>query len=241
MGAFSKIPFTLWFKPWVRCCGKPRCQSKRVNFTVSHEAPEFNICLIASINFAILRQMLWCLTWKLIIARRLYVTKCLSLSEEISIHGPWFCSRIIARIHGSVNFQNYKIPTAFEGFPSGSVLKNLVANTGDSCSIPGSGTSPGGGHGTHSSGKSGKSHEKRSLAGLQSLGSQRVRYNWVTQQQQYFLNFQLKNFNVLNNSVLLHNTSYIRSYPLANNSIKPEVGKGLFKKLYKQMKKILIR
>ena len=147
MGAFSKIPFTLWFKPWVRCCGKPTRQSKRVNFTVSHEAPEFNICLIASINFAILRQMICFLTWKLIIARRLCVTKCLSLSDEISIHGPWFCSEIIACIHGSVNLQNYKIPTAFEGFPSGSVLKNLVANAGDSGSIPRSGRSPGGGHG----------------------------------------------------------------------------------------------
>ena len=136
VGAFSKIPFTLWFRPWVRCCGKPRCQSKRVSFTVSHEAPEFNICLIANINFAILRQMICCLTWKLIIARRLYVTKCLSVSEEISIHGPWFCSRIIARIHGSVSLQNYKIPTALEGFSSASVLKNLVADAGDSGSIP---------------------------------------------------------------------------------------------------------
>ena len=81
---------------------------------------------------------------------------------------------------------------------------------------------------THSTGKSWKSHEKRTLAGLQSLVSERVWHNWVTQQQQYFLNFQLKNFNILNNSVLLYNTSHIRSYPLANNSIKPEVGKGIF-------------
>ena len=36
------------------------------------------------------------------------------------------------------------------GFPGGSVVKNLPANAGDSgdpCSIPGSGRCPGGGHG----------------------------------------------------------------------------------------------
>ena len=33
------------------------------------------------------------------------------------------------------------------GFPGGSVVKNLTGNTGDMGSIPGSGRSPGGGHG----------------------------------------------------------------------------------------------
>ena len=33
------------------------------------------------------------------------------------------------------------------GFPGGSVVKNLPANAGDAVSIPGSGRSPGGGHG----------------------------------------------------------------------------------------------
>ena len=33
------------------------------------------------------------------------------------------------------------------GFPGGSVVKNLPANTGDAGSIPGSGRSPGGGNG----------------------------------------------------------------------------------------------
>ena len=33
------------------------------------------------------------------------------------------------------------------GFPGGSVVKNLLANTGDSALIPGWGRSPGGGHG----------------------------------------------------------------------------------------------
>ena len=34
------------------------------------------------------------------------------------------------------------------GFPGGSVVKDLPANAGDSGSIPGSGRSPGGGHGS---------------------------------------------------------------------------------------------
>ena len=33
------------------------------------------------------------------------------------------------------------------GFPGGSVVKNLPANAGDECSIPGSGRSPGEGNG----------------------------------------------------------------------------------------------
>ena len=36
-------------------------------------------------------------------------------------------------------------------FPGGSVVKNPPANVGDVGSIPGSGRSPGGGHGNHSS------------------------------------------------------------------------------------------
>ena len=37
------------------------------------------------------------------------------------------------------------------GFPDSSVVKNLPANGGDSGSIPGSGSSPGGGNGNHAS------------------------------------------------------------------------------------------
>ena len=38
--------------------------------------------------------------------------------------------------------------TLLFGLPSGSVVKNLSANPGDTGSIPGSGRSPGGGNGT---------------------------------------------------------------------------------------------
>ena len=37
-----------------------------------------------------------------------------------------------------------------QGFPGGSVIKNLPANVGDVGSIPGTGRSPGGGHGNPS-------------------------------------------------------------------------------------------
>lgn len=50
----------------------------------------------------------------------------------------------------------------------------------------------------------------------------------ITRYQQ-LLNFQLKNFNILNNSVLSRNISYFRNCHLANNSTKPEVGKGFLK------------
>ena len=40
---------------------------------------------------------------------------------------------------------------ALGGFPGGSVVKNLPANTGDTGSIPGLGISPGGVMATHSS------------------------------------------------------------------------------------------
>ena len=38
-------------------------------------------------------------------------------------------------------------PVANEGFPGGSVVKNPPANAGDAGSVPGSGSSPGGGNG----------------------------------------------------------------------------------------------
>ena len=66
------------------------------------------------------------------------------------------------------------------GFPDGSVIKNPLANAGDTGSIPGSGRSPGGGNGTHSSiflpGKS-HGHGTQEPGWLQSVGSQRVGLN----------------------------------------------------------------
>lgn len=57
---------------------------------------------------------------------------------------------------------------------------------------------------------------------------------WLTSQitrSQPLSNFSLKNFNIWNNSVPLCNIFYFRNGCLANNSTKPEIGKG-FKKLF---------
>ena len=56
-----------------------------------------------------------------------------------------------------------------------------IADVGDAGSIPGSGRCPGGGHGNPLQySLPGESQEQRSLAGIQSMGSQRVRHDWAT-------------------------------------------------------------
>ena len=63
------------------------------------------------------------------------------------------------------------------------VVKNLPANAGDirdSSSIPESGSSPGGGHGIHSSSLAWRIPWTEEPGGLQSMGSQRVRTTEVT-------------------------------------------------------------
>lgn len=49
--------------------------------------------------------------------------------------------------------------------------------------------------------------------------------------------FHLKNFNILNNSVPLYNIFCFRIWHPANNSTKPEIGKGLKKFFFNQVKK----
>ena len=72
------------------------------------------------------------------------------------------------------------------GFPGGSVIKNSPANAGDTGSIPGSGRSPG-----EENWKPapvllpGKFHGQRKEPGrLQSVGSETVRHNWVSEHTQ---------------------------------------------------------
>ena len=60
------------------------------------------------------------------------------------------------------------------GFPGGSVVKNLPANAGDACLIPGSGRSPGEGNASHSSIVAWEIPRTEEPGGLQSMGSQRV-------------------------------------------------------------------
>ena len=63
------------------------------------------------------------------------------------------------------------------GFPGGSVVKNLPANSGDAGSIPGLGRSPGEGMATHYSILAGKIPWIEEPHGLQSTGLQRVRHD----------------------------------------------------------------
>ena len=68
-----------------------------------------------------------------------------------------------------------------QGFPGGSVVKNLPANAGDAGSIPQSGRSPGEGNGNplHYSCLGNPMERLQSTAGLQSTGLQRVGNDWA--------------------------------------------------------------
>ena len=70
-----------------------------------------------------------------------------------------------------------------QGFPGGSVVKNLTANakaSGDMALIPGWGRSPREGNSNHSITLASKIPWMEEIGGLQTMGSQRVRHNWVT-------------------------------------------------------------
>ena len=71
------------------------------------------------------------------------------------------------------------------GFLGDLVIKNLPANAGDTGLIPGSGRSPGEGHGNTPVFLPGKCHGQRSLAGYSPWGSKRVGQDLLTKQQQH--------------------------------------------------------
>ena len=73
------------------------------------------------------------------------------------------------------------------GFPGGSVVKNLCANAGDVGSITGSERSPEKEMATYSVILAWEIPWTEEPGGLQSMGSQRVRHNLVTKQQQQIL------------------------------------------------------
>ena len=63
------------------------------------------------------------------------------------------------------------------------MVNNLPANAGDTGSIPGLGRCPGVGNGTHSSVFAWEIPWTEKSGGLQSMWSQKVRYNLVTKEQ----------------------------------------------------------
>ena len=85
-----------------------------------------------------------------------------------------------------VHFMSYTSNVKhIHGLPSGSVVKNLTANAGDSGSIPGSGRSPAEGKATHSSIFAWSIPWTEKPGGLQSVGLQRVGHNWAHTHKMY--------------------------------------------------------
>ena len=68
---------------------------------------------------------------------------------------------------------------SYKGFPGGSDGKEYACNAGDLGLIPGLGRSPGGGHGYPPVFLPGESPWTEEPGRLQSMGSQRVRHDWV--------------------------------------------------------------
>ena len=93
---------------------------------------------------------------------------------------------------GKIPWRRDRLPTpVFVDFPGGSESIESACNAGDSSSIPGWGRSPGAGHGNP--------HQYSCLenpawtdepGGLQSTGSQRVRYNWVTKHSTQYIGWR---------------------------------------------------
>ena len=79
------------------------------------------------------------------------------------------------------------------GYPGGSVVKNPPANAGDTGSIPGSGNSLEKEMTTHSSAVAWEIPWIEQPGGLQSMGSQRLRHDLATEQQQVLgIQWQIK-------------------------------------------------
>ena len=94
--------------------------------------------------------------------------------------GPGPKKRVI--LGGSVpsrHATDYTSLFSLQGLPRWPVVKNPPANAEDMGLIPGSGRSPGGRNGNHSSILAWEIPWTEESGGLQSMGSQRVRHNWV--------------------------------------------------------------
>ena len=80
--------------------------------------------------------------------------------------------------------QSLSLPGSLQGFPGGTEVKNLPVKAGDGGdnrhSIPGSGRSAGEENGTHSSILAWEIPWTEKSGGLQSMGLQRVRHDWVS-------------------------------------------------------------
>ena len=102
----------------------------------------------------------------------------------------------------------------FLGFPGGSDGKESTRNGGDVGSIPGSGRSPEEGHGNPPVFLPGESPWTEEAGGLQSMGSQRVRRNWMTKhstRKYAFRSFSSLSFSVPVSGMVLKQTVWLES------------------------------
>ena len=86
---------------------------------------------------------------------RVWLSRSCCLSSTVFLLSHGICDVKIREVithsffcRGRWILNNFKSLIPSEGFPGSSSVKNPSANAGDSSSIPGSGRSPGGGHGT---------------------------------------------------------------------------------------------
>ena len=103
----------------------------------------------------------------------------LTLSLHATLN-PWFrtAPQMTSQFAPSWTLGLLKNSCVYRGFPSGSEGKESAWNSGDTGSLSGSGRSPGEGNGSLLPYCGLENPLDRS--GLQSMGSQRVRHDWVT-------------------------------------------------------------
>ena len=99
--------------------------------SLSKDIAKQNACMAIQLKLNLVHAFLTSTSVKKIIFRTLLM----QLAKKCIIVPPQYLT------------QNYQISASLVGFPGGSVVKNLPANAGDAGSIPGSGSSPGEGHG----------------------------------------------------------------------------------------------
>ena len=84
------------------------------------------------------------------------------------------------------NNPHAKVVYLEDGFPGGSDGKEPACNAGGQSSIPGLGRSPGEGNAAHSSFLAWRILWTETPVGLQSMGSQRIGHDWVTNTFTFF-------------------------------------------------------
>ena len=108
-----------------------------------------------------------------------------SLVAQLVKNLPTMCEALVGFLGQEVAWRRYRLPTpVFLGFPHGSDGKESTCNVKDLGSIPGLGTSPGGGHGNPLEHSCLENPMDKGAWWLQSMGLQRVRQDWASKPTQ---------------------------------------------------------